>query len=375
MFRRMTAPFGAHMKIALLLSESEERRRLADWLGAEHEVLPSKATLPAEVDLCVVECATLGRLRKVLRERRAGAGALPVLCLVRAGDEGAGARDLGDTVDDLLAAGAARDEVRARVAVLGRLREATRAAAASAATAVEQTGELRALKDQRDDLLRAVSHDLRTPLAIIHLQSQLLGEVLEKAGLSDRSVTRSLEAILLAARRMSAMIEDLVDLSRYQRGQLKLEKRTVDVGAFLTDLLDRSAPLRHGPHGLVEVAPGTPRVAADENRLERILLNLITNALKHAPTDHRARLRAAAQGREVLIGVADSASPAGAEPLTAVQERLTDDALLARQIEGLGAGLLITAALVDAHGGRIWCERTSPKGPAAFYFTLPAART
>ncbi|HEY3353119.1 MAG TPA: histidine kinase dimerization/phospho-acceptor domain-containing protein [Polyangia bacterium] len=364
------------MRIALLLDDDDARCRLTEALG-EHEVVVATALAPGDqgVDLCVVAPALLPRLRKALRARRAGPVAGPVLGAVGPGDEAAAAAALGDTLDDLVRLDASRAEVQARVAVLLRLRAATAAlaTASGASPAAAQTAELRVVKDQRDDLLRAVSHDLRTPLAIIHLQSQLLREVLEKAGQRDKTVTRSLDAILTAGRRMNSMIEDLVDLSRHQRGMLKLEMRSVDLAAFLGDLFDRAEPFIRTPRGVIEIPAGTPRVLVDENRLERIFLNLITNALRHAPADHRPHARAAAGDADLFVAVGDHAAAGAAEPLEAVRARLTDEALLARQVEGLGAGLLITALLVEVHGGRIWAERTGPRNAPAFFFTLPLA--
>ena len=146
------------------------------------------------------------------------------------------------------------------------------------------------LQEQLEDLLRTISHDLRAPLTVIQGQAQLLGRLLEAAG-RDRRQRRSVEAIVAECRRMSLMIQDLVDSVRLESGQLRLRRRPVALRSFVADLLVRLTGVLDTGRVRVEIPEGLPRVRADPDRLERILINLLSNALKYSPTDTQVVVR------------------------------------------------------------------------------------
>jgi signal transduction histidine kinase len=225
--------------------------------------------------------------------------------------------------------------------------------------------ELRATKESREDVLRAVSHDLRNPLQIVLLKAQLLA----RRGAGDEATQRGVGSILAAGRRMERMLRDLADSARLEGGALlKLERGPVDVRAFVADVLD----LTHGvfdPARVDVVIPdGLPAVDADPDRLDRVLVNLVGNALKYSTG--RVVVSAARAGELVRISVADEGP--GIAP--ADQERLFQRYYRGRRHEGegLGLGLYIVRCLVEAHGGRV--ELTSAPGEGStFSFTLPIA--
>jgi signal transduction histidine kinase len=225
--------------------------------------------------------------------------------------------------------------------------------------------ELRATKESREDLLRAVSHDLRNPLQIVLLKAQLLG----RRAAGDDATQRAASAILAAGRRMERMLRDLADSARLEGGALlRLERTSVDVRAFVVGALD----LTHGvfdPARVEVVVPdGLPAVDADPDRLERVLVNLVGNALKYSTG--RVVVSAAHAGELVRISVADEGP--GIAP--ADQERIFQRYYRGHRHEGegLGLGLYIVRCLVEAHGGRV--ELTSAPGEGStFSFTLPIA--
>ncbi|MCL5958791.1 MAG: ATP-binding protein [Chloroflexi bacterium] len=229
---------------------------------------------------------------------------------------------------------------------------------------------LHELQEQRDDLLRAVSHDLRTPLSIIQGQAQLLQRVLEKA-VPDGQARRSVEAIITGARRMDAMIEDLVDAARLEAGQLRLEKRPVELRSFVSDLLDRAAGAMDEGRIKVDMEKEILLVDVDPNRLERILINLLGNALKYSAPETEVLVTAEKAYREVTVSVTDRGVGILAEDLPYLFHKFYRTKG-ARKAEGLGLGLYITKMLVEAHGGRIWVESEPGQG-STFFFTLPLA--
>lgn len=227
---------------------------------------------------------------------------------------------------------------------------------------------LHEFQEQHEDLLRAVSHDLRMPLTIIQVQVQLLQRLLERADFDDRA-RRSTEAITTGAQRMNAMIQDLVDAARLEARQLPLEKRPLHFDSFITDLLERAKGVLEPGRVRLEIPEGLPPVEADPSRLERILLNLLGNALQYSAPGTEVLVRAVRTNQELTVSVSDTGAGISPEDLQHLFERFYR-AKGARKGEGLGLGLYITRMLVEAHGGRISVESEPEKG-STFHFSLP----
>lgn len=221
---------------------------------------------------------------------------------------------------------------------------------------------------QREDLLDVVSHDLRAPLGALVGQARVLG----KRAHGDAFAAARVEAILRCASRMDAMIEDLLDSARKESQQLRLQMGPLDVGDFLSELLGRSAPLLEVDRIRLTLDRSVSLVAlADVNRLDRIVLNLLTNALKYSPPESPVELCAAAAGGWVTIGVADHGPGIPSADLPHVFERFyRGQRTVARG--GLGIGLYSVRLLVEAHGGTVRVQR-GREGGTTFHVALPAA--
>jgi len=226
------------------------------------------------------------------------------------------------------------------------------------------------LQHQRDDILRAVSHDLRNPLAAVLGRAQLLERQLARAGLGERE-RQGLQAIIAGARRMDTMIQDLVDSARQEAGQLELRLQLLDLPAFLRDLLAQQAGVLETGRVEVEVVGELPPVPADPDRLERILVNLLSNALKYSAPGTPVTVRLECAGDEVVTSVIDRGRGIAPEDLQHLFARYFR-AEAGRGREGLGLGLYITRQLVEAHGGRIWVQSEPGQG-STFGFSLPVA--
>lgn len=227
----------------------------------------------------------------------------------------------------------------------------------------ERTAELDRLSEQREDLLRALSHDLRSPLTVIRLQAQRLALRAE-----NPDAERGLEAIITSTGRIETMIRDLVDVARVEGGQQ--ERAEIELAPFLHELLARARDVLDAPRVRADIAPGL-LAAGDPTSLERIFTNLLSNALKYSPAGTLVRVNGERVGAEVVVSVADVGAGIAADELP----RLFDRYWRARRTagaDGLGLGLYITKQLVAAQGGRIWVDSELGKG-STFRFTLPAA--
>jgi two-component system phosphate regulon sensor histidine kinase PhoR len=226
-------------------------------------------------------------------------------------------------------------------------------------------------EQMREEYVHAISHDLRAPLTIILGQAQVLQRAaarLSSAGLEKRSA----EAIVTSARRMRAMIQDLVDAARIETGQLKIDARPLDMRAFLLDLRERMSEVGGAERISVAAPESLPPVLADADRLERILMNLLTNALKYSAPGTPVTVSVTLRDRELVTAVSDQGSGIPPDELRRLFERYYRARAGRERKEGLGLGLYITKGLVEAHGGHIWVESELGRG-STFYFSLPIA--
>lgn len=234
-----------------------------------------------------------------------------------------------------------------------------------AITIFSDISAMRELQELREDLMRAVSHDLRNPLGVVLGHAELIERFADKPDL----VRKSAAALITGARRMETMIADLVESAQLEAGEIRIERRSVDLKAFLRDLLERTKVSMDVGRIKLDIATDLPNVLADPDRLDRIMTNLISNALKYSPPETAVHIRAKRIDGEVLTSVTDRGIGIAPEDLPHIFERFYEPKVRPER-RGLGLGLFITKKLVEAHGGRIWVESRLGKG-STFYFTIP----
>jgi hypothetical protein len=223
------------------------------------------------------------------------------------------------------------------------------------------------LQEQQRVFLHTVSHDLRFPLTVILGHVSLLEELVP-----DEEIARQcMEAIQRGVRLMNFMIDDLVDAARLEGGHLQLNRQPLALGDFLPDYLRRNAAALDTGRIHLSVETGAPSVLADPHRLERMLTNLLTNALKYSPAGAPVLLSASPHECGACIAVADRGNGIPAEDLPDLFARFYR-VKSERKGQGIGLGLYITKLLVEAHGGQIWADSEVGQG-STFRFTLPPA--
>jgi signal transduction histidine kinase len=224
------------------------------------------------------------------------------------------------------------------------------------------------LFDARTQLVAWASHDLRTPLASI----QAMLEALED-GLADPA--RYLPALREQVERLGMLVDDLFELARIDAGALTLELREAALSGLVDSCLrglEAEAQARRITLG-AEVGSGVTVLCAPD-KVERVLFNLLTNALRHTPSDGTVAVRAEARAEEVEVTVEDSGDGLESEAVSRMFDHFWrgDRSRSSRDGAGAGLGLAIARGLVEAHGGRIWAERR-PEGGTRVSFTLRAA--
>jgi signal transduction histidine kinase len=272
------------------------------------------------------------------------------------------ARSIADAVDGVRDASTslARGDLDARAPAGGP------AEVAELASSFNQMGEnLKRLFDSRRELVAWASHDLRTPLA--NMQAML--EALEDGlGAPEEYIPALREQV----RALSQLVDDLFELARIDADALTLELQQLPLAPVVSSSLrgvEAEARLRHVRLG-ADVQDGLTARFAPE-KIERVLMNLLTNALRHTPSDGAVAVRVAPLRGEIRVAVEDTGEGLDSEARERMFERFWR-ADRSRTSSGAGLGLAIARGLVEAHGGRIWAEDREDGG-ARVCFTLPAA--
>jgi PAS domain S-box-containing protein len=229
--------------------------------------------------------------------------------------------------------------------------------------------ERKQVEQLKDEIIGLASHELRTPLTVI---SGCLSTVLtEWERLPSGEVQQLLRDAALESEALSHLIENLLELARFQAQQLALYEELTDFGALVTETVNKIKRQAPSQQFSIAIPDKLPSVHADPLRLERILYNLLENATKYSPPGSRIKVSARAEPERLVISVSDKGrglSPSEQARLFSPFERLEDSR--SERMRGAGLGLMVCRRLVEAHGGEIWIESKKGKG-STFLFTLP----
>jgi two-component system sensor histidine kinase KdpD len=216
-------------------------------------------------------------------------------------------------------------------------------------------------------LVAAVSHDLRTPLASIKASSSTLADA--ALDISPEAVRRLALLIDAQADRLASLVQNLLDMSRIQAGVLQPRRTVAPLGDLVASVVADAAPSLRGRRISVELPADLPPVDADLVLIDRVLTNLVDNAIRYSPKDSPITIRATVTAPQTIeVCVTDHGPGVRPERRNEVFElfaRRADDA-------GAGLGLSIAKTFIEAHGERIWAA-DAPGGGARFCFTLPVA--
>jgi signal transduction histidine kinase len=274
--------------------------------------------------------------------------------------------------DGLQAVGEGERDVR--IVPGGRDELADLAAAANAAIAA--LGDEERARDSaegaRRRLVAAVSHDLRTPLASL----RLLVESIEDGVATGETRDRYLREMKTHVSALSVMIDDLFELSRLEAGEIAWSLHQVEVGELVSETVAalQTQAAAHGVAVAAELPAGGVHAQANAEKVQRVLFNLIVNAIRHTPADGSVTVRArdGADG-EIEVEVADDGAGIAPEERERVFEPFYRGGVDAasRSGDGAGLGLAISRAIVEAHGGRIWLEPVAPQGTRVRFTLRP----
>lgn len=222
---------------------------------------------------------------------------------------------------------------------------------------------LRLASDAKDAFLAAASHELRTPLAAAKGHAHLA--LLKLGGETEAGPGKSLKIINRQIDRMAKLVEDLLDISRLQAGRLSLELEKFDLSQLVQETRDRMAVLSQG-HEIQVETPEHLEGIWDRGRLDQVLTNLLSNAIRYSPEGGTVLVRLSREGKEgVHLSVKDSGVGIPKDKQALIFERF--GRAHGSKYGGLGLGLTISQGIVEQHGGRIWVESPGVPGQGSTF--------
>ena len=233
---------------------------------------------------------------------------------------------------------------------------------------VRDITRFREAEELKSTFISVISHELKTPVALI---KGYVGTLRREDANWDREIVKdSLAVIEEEADRLTGLIENLLDASRLQAGGLSISLSDVALNV-VSDRIAKRFQTQSSTHKiLVDFPENFPIVSADETRLEQVLSNLVSNAIKYSPQGGEIRISGQVRPSQVIVCVSDQGPGVAPEDIPHIFDRFYRSSNAKRTTKGAGLGLYLARAVIEAHGGRIWVD-PRPGNGARICFSIP----
>lgn len=228
--------------------------------------------------------------------------------------------------------------------------------------------EHKKLEQQKDEFISIASHELKTPLTSLKAYLQLMEKAATSNNLKEKFVSNSLQQL----KRLEKLIADLLDVSKISAGKMTYNMALFDMRELISEVV-QSVQLSNNKHQLKVESNPQVLFEGDRYRLEQVLTNFLTNAIKYSPDADEVIIRSEIQHDNLIVSVQDFGIGIEKENLGKLFERFYRVDNTAMKYEGLGLGLYVSAEILTRHKGNFWIESTPGEG-STFYFRLPLAR-
>jgi len=227
-------------------------------------------------------------------------------------------------------------------------------------TAVEQQ-----ISNYKDEFMAMASHELKTPLTVIKANLQILESVMR----ADDKIC-FVNNTLRQVDKLTELISNLFDVSKIQAGELELEPAIFDFSEFIEEVIDSVRQTSPSHKIILKTVDKKLIVKADRNRLEQVVINMVSNAIKYSPNAKEITIDVLPKDQEIVVKVSDVGIGIPPEDIDKVFIRFFHGRGLASTFPGSGTGLYISSEIIGRHGGRMWVESEPGKG-SDFYFSIP----
>jgi PAS domain S-box-containing protein len=225
--------------------------------------------------------------------------------------------------------------------------------------------QIRAMNEKKDEFIGLASHELKTPLTSISGYLQILNRM-QSEEKNRNFVTKAINQV----NKLSLLISDLLDVSKIHAGKLQLSQQRFDISKLVTDAVELIGHAYH-THIINLIAPaGELHIVGDPQRIEQVLINLLTNAIKYSPSGDKIVVSLNRTDNKLVLSVQDFGFGIPAGQLKQIFTRFHRVEDHSHTISGLGIGLYICHEIVERHNGRIWAESETGKG-STFWVSLP----
>lgn len=233
---------------------------------------------------------------------------------------------------------------------------------------VRDITRFREADELKSTFISVISHELKTPVALI---KGYVGTLRREDAVWERSIVEdSLEVIEEEADRLTELIENLLDASRLQAGALKINQTDMFLDQCAKRIVERFRTQTSKHTFLVDFPENFPVILGDEDRLEQVLSNLISNAIKYSPDGGEIRVTGQIRPEQVIVCISDQGPGVAPEDIPHIFDRFYRAPDAARTTKGAGLGLYLARAVIEAHKGRIWVD-PKPGDGARICFALP----
>lgn len=229
--------------------------------------------------------------------------------------------------------------------------------------------EVKALNEKKDEFIGMASHELKTPLASVSGYLQIL-----KTMIKDEKAEKFLHKATVQLKKITALVTDLLDVSKIEAGKMQFKSELFDIRKVAEDAIELVALNNKNHHINLDTTHSSLFINGDAHRIEQVIINLLTNAIRYSPGQDRVQVTIDANLQNVTIGVRDYGMGIPEDKLNQIFSRFYRVDNSNPQISGLGIGLFLSHEIIERHKGHIWAESNLNEG-SVFYFRLPLTPT